>query len=115
MVDPVALASGISTLKDAFDLLRGAIGVVKDTKDLLPKDEKTPTITAALTTAESSVRVAEAEIAKALGYQLCKCEFPPTPMLTVGRIENATMSGPVFECSKCGYNTAGPLRYTRTK
>jgi hypothetical protein len=39
---------------------------VKDTKDLLPKDEKAVAITAALATAESSSRIAEAEVAKAL-------------------------------------------------
>jgi hypothetical protein len=57
---------------------------VKDTKDLLPKDEKAAAIMAALATAESSARMAEAEVAKALGYELCRCQFPPTPMLTVG-------------------------------
>jgi hypothetical protein len=34
--------------------------------------------------ASSNTAIAEAEIAKALGYELCKCDFPPTPMRTVG-------------------------------
>ena len=118
MVDPIALASGIATAKTAFDALRTAIGLVKDTKDLLPKDEKTATITAALATAESSSRMAEAEIAKALGYELCKCQFPPTPMLTVGYFDRPVgghkASDPVYECPKCGSDNAGPFSYTRT-
>src|SRR5258708_26355240 len=77
--------------------------------------ETTATITAALATAESSSRIAEAEVAKALGYELCKCQFPPTPMLTVGSIDNPEMKlrGPVFECPRCGFNTAGVWNYTR--
>ena len=115
MVDPITLASGISTVKTAFDALRAAIGLVNDTKNLLPKDEKTATITAALATAELSSRIAEAEIAKALGYELCKCQFPPTPMLTVGSIDvpQARRHGPLFECPKCGFNTAGMWAFTR--
>jgi hypothetical protein len=115
MPDPVTIGSAIPAVKTAFDTFRAAIGLVKDTKDLLPKDEKAAAITAALATAESSSRIAEAEVAKALGYELCKCEFPPTPMLSVGSIDSAAakMRGPVFECPRCGYNTAGPWTYTR--
>jgi hypothetical protein len=115
MVDPITIASGIATVKTAFDALRTAIGLVNDTKNLLPKDEKTATITAALATAASTSLIAEAEIAKAFGYELCKCQFPPTPMLTVGSIDNpqAKKEGPVFECPKCGFNTAGMWNYKR--
>jgi hypothetical protein len=84
MPDPITIASGIATVKTAFDALRSAIGLVNDTKGLLPEGEKKAAITAALATAESSSRLAEAEMAKALGYELCKCQFPPTPMLTIG-------------------------------
>jgi hypothetical protein len=115
MPDPVTIVSGIAAAKTAFDALRSAIGLIKDTKDLLPKNETTAAITAALATAESSSRVAEAEIAKAFGYELCKCQFPPTPMLTVGSIDNPhqNMRGPVFECPRCGYNTAMMWNYNR--
>jgi hypothetical protein len=118
MPDPLTVAAGISAVKTTFDALRSAIGLLKDTKDLLPKDEKTATITAAIATAESSSKIAEAEVAKALGYELCKCEFPPTPMLTVGyfniQVSNHSATDPVFECPKCGQNNAGPFRYERT-
>jgi hypothetical protein len=115
MPDPVTIASGISAVKTTFDALRSAIGLVKDTKDLLPKSDTTAAITAALATAESSSRIAEAEVAKALGYELCKCEFPPTILLTVGTITHpaAKKKGPVFECPKCGINNADGWMYDR--
>jgi hypothetical protein len=117
MPDPVTIVSAIPAVKAAFDAMRSAIGLVKDTKDLLPKEEKAKAdaITAALATAESSSRIAEAEVAKALGYELCGCAFPPTIMLTVGQHNGRpeTGLGPVFECPRCGYNTAGPYTYKR--
>jgi hypothetical protein len=36
MPDPVTIASGISAAKVAFDAMRSAIGLLKDTQDLLP-------------------------------------------------------------------------------
>jgi hypothetical protein len=114
MPDPLTVAAGISAVKTTFDLFRSAIGLVKDAKGLLPKEDKSvATITAALEAAESSSRIAEAEVAKALGYELCKCQFPPTPMLTVGMMEGRPKTGPVYECPKCGFNTAHPFNYER--
>jgi hypothetical protein len=117
MPDPATIVSAIPAVKAAFDALRAAIGLVKDTKDLLPKEEKAKAdaITAALATAESSSRIAEAEVAKALGYELCKCNYPPTIMLTVGAHTGRTAQGqgPVYECPRCGYNTAYPHAYQR--
>jgi hypothetical protein len=94
--------------------LRAAIGLVKDAKELLPK-EKSEVVNAALATAESSSLIAEAEMAKALGYELCKCTFPPTIMVTVGQHNGRTElgTGPVYECPLCGYNSAGPYMYNR--
>src|SRR5260370_25299843 len=116
MPDPLTVAAGISAVKTTFDLFRSAIGLVKDAKGLLPTDDKSvATITAALEAAETSSRTAEAEVAKALGYELCKCQFPPTTMLTVGMLNGRPSSkiGPVFECPKCGFNTAHPFMYDR--
>ena len=64
-----------------------------------------------------SAAIAEAEIQKALGYELCKCQWPPVAMLTIGyfhRIHGKHQEGdPVFECPKCGYTDAGPSNFTR--
>lgn len=86
----------------------------QDAKDLLPK-EKADVVNAALATAESSSAIAQAEVAKALGYELCKCSYPPTIMLTVGQHNGRGQGvGPVSECPRCGFNTAGPFMYNRT-
>jgi hypothetical protein len=119
MPDPMTIATAIGALKPTFDALRSAMGLLKDAKDLLPAGDKRETaISQALVTAESSAKIAEAEVARALGYELCKCEFPPITMLTVGHVSNAHaaergLQGPVYECPKCGYNSALAFSYTR--
>jgi hypothetical protein len=72
-------------------------------------------IEAALEKASIATAVAEAEVAKGLGFELCRCQFPPIPTLTVGHIDNPTakMRGAVYECPKCGFNSAGPWSYNR--
>jgi hypothetical protein len=119
MPDPLTVAAGISAVKTTFDALRSAIGLVKETRDLLPKDETTAVITAALVTAESSSRIAEAEVAKALGYELCRAHFPPVIMLQVGHhtanADKFSATGkPVFECPQCKADTAAPYSFQRT-
>jgi hypothetical protein len=107
MPDPTIIAAAIAELKPTFDAVRSALSLLKEAKDLLPAgDHRQAAISQALATAESSSRIAEAEIAKAFGYELCKCEFPPTIMLAVGYHSTGTTRGPVHECPKCGYNTA---------
>jgi hypothetical protein len=113
--DIATVVGAIAALKPTFDALRSAMGLLKDAKELLPPgDQRGAAISQALATAESTSRIAEAEVAKALGYELCKCEFPPTPMLTVGSLDGRPNTGQVYECPKCGFNTAYPFTYTRT-
>jgi hypothetical protein len=112
--DPITIVGAATAIKTTFDALRSAMGLLKDAKGLLPSgDQREAAISQALATAESSSKIAEAEIAKSLGYELCKCEFPPTPMLTVGEHNGRPKTGPVYECPKCGFNTAGPFMYNR--
>jgi hypothetical protein len=91
--------------------------MVKDARSggsVSEKQEKA--IDNALTIASSNAALAEAQLAVAFGFEMCKCEFPPTPMLTVGyKGGGQAGEGPVFECPKCGFNTAGIWSYTRTK
>jgi hypothetical protein len=119
MPDPLTVAAGLSALKPAFDTMRSVIGLIRDTKDLLPNDQKTEAITAALATAESSSKIAEAEVANALGYELCRAHFPPVIMLAIG-YHTANESAfsrtgkTVFECPECKANSAGPFSFGRT-
>lgn len=115
--DPGTWSQGALAFKSIFDGLRSAIAMVREARGSPNggKDEG-KLIEAALDKASVATAIAEAEIAKALGFELCKCQFPPTPMLTVGHIDNAhaKMHGPVYECPKCGYNSALMWSYQRT-
>src|SRR5262245_27367803 len=110
--DPATWGQAVTLLKGAFDTFRSAIGMVKDVQSLgggTPEQQKA--VDDALDKAAAAAAVAEAQIAKALGYDLRKCQFPPTIMTTVGYF-NKPHAGrwpadPVYECPQCGYNTAG--------
>ena len=97
-------AQGASALKVAFDAFRSAVGLARDLRGGTPAEQRA--IDEALDKASTAAQLAEAEIAKALGYELCKCEFPPIVMKTVGYGRNAKISGAIYECPKCGFNTA---------
>ena len=113
--DPNTWLQGATAVKAAFDAFRTAIGLVRDARKAIGGDDaQAQVVTKALDHAVSTAAIAEAEIAKALGYQLCKCEFPPTMMLTVGYRSRGTETGePVFQCPKCGILSCGPWAYTR--
>jgi hypothetical protein len=103
-------------LKTGFDTFRSAVGLVRDTEKALGRDETSnKVINAALDHAVGTAAIAEVEIAKGLGYELCKCQFPPTIMLTVGGITGpqGQPARPIYECPKCGYNSSGGWSYNR--
>jgi hypothetical protein len=115
--DPQAWSQGAAAFKSIFDGLRTAIAMVRDLRGNTGASSKeTALIDAALDKADTATAIAEAEVAKALGFELCKCEFPPTPMLTIGWMSNPAVKkeGPVYECPKCGINTSMGWSFTRT-
>jgi len=117
--DPATWAQGLGALKTAFDSVRSAISIVKDARSLGGgTQQQQQAIDQALTVANSSTAIAEAQIAQAFGYELCRCDFPPTPMRTVGYFQvnggNHKMGDPVYECPKCGRTNAGPFQFERT-
>ena len=82
---PDTWLKGASAIKTMFDSVRSAIGAVKEANELGGGNEQQKqVVTQALATASTSTVIAQAEMAKAFGYQLCKCDFPPTIMKTVG-------------------------------
>ena len=74
-------ADAFALAKAGFDLFRSAIGLAKDVQGILPAGEKKDAIAASLEQAERQMKLAEAQIAQSLGYHLCRCEWPPTPMV----------------------------------
>jgi hypothetical protein len=132
-MDLAEIAAGIGIVKTGFDALRTALGLVKDVEGALPAGEKKEAVARALEEADKQIRLGEAQIAKALGYPLCRCAFPPTPMLAIGYrpqagqrehalllelVAKGQITSPstftIHECPMCGANDAGPFDYTRT-
>ena len=89
----------IEALKGAFSLLGSAIGLAKRAKDLLPEGPEKKAVEQNLEEAERGSKLAEAQIAQALGYMLCKCTFPPQIMLKTG---HSRAHGDHFQCPRCG-------------
>jgi hypothetical protein len=112
--DPGTWSQGALAFKSIFDGLRSAIAMVREARSSPNggKDEG-KLIEAALDKANAATAIAEAEVAQALGYQLCKCEFPPTPMLTVGTTGRGDRATVVYECPKCRFNTSMPFTFNR--
>lgn len=110
------IPEGLIQLKAVFDLFRSALGSVKDASDLLPDGEEKETVGQVLKEAENAAQIAEASIAQAFGYELCKCTFPPIPMLRVGyRMPHGERNKVqyIYECPKCNQNSAGGWAFNR--
>jgi hypothetical protein len=81
----------------------------------LPAGEKKDAIGQSLGQAERQMQLAEAQIARSLGYKLCHCDYPPTPMLLVGyRIDGFGNRADVHECPVCKNNDARLEAWERT-
>jgi hypothetical protein len=121
-MDISQVGAGLAAVKTAFDALKSAVDLARRVKDALPSGSEKDRAAAALEDAERKMAEAEASVAEALGYTLCRCQFPPTPMLMVGHIPNMHLSGidrgkvlsqparagggmtgsiPVHQCPKC--------------
>jgi hypothetical protein len=106
-VDLAAITAGLAAAKSGFETLRTALGLVKDAQGLLPAGEKKEAVARTLEEADKQVRLGEVQIAQALGYLLCRCAFPPTVMLAVGRYPPVgDIPDVVHECPRCGANDA---------
>jgi hypothetical protein len=110
-MDLTQIAGAVAGAKTGFDMLRAAIGLVRDVQGVLPEGEKKDVVGRTLAEADKQVALAEAQIAQALGYPLCRCQFPPIPMLKVGwtsvpkpdpkRGGNRMVDVDAHECPKC--------------
>jgi hypothetical protein len=67
-VDLSSLADGLAYAKSGFDLLRSAVGVLKDVQGTLPAGDKKDAVGISLGQAERHLQLAEAQIAQGLGY-----------------------------------------------
>ena len=117
MADLISLAEGIALFKSGMDGIRGALGVWRDIRGALPEGGQKEAVTRALEKSEEQLQIAEAQIAKGLGYSLCECAFPPIPMLTVGWMNGRGAGIPsraVHRCPKCGITDNSGWGWTPT-
>lgn len=109
--DPNAWAQGATAFKAIFDGLRSAIGMISELRasNQSGSTAQLQFVDQALEKASRAAQIAEAQVAQALGYELCKCEFPPVPMRTVGHIDQPGIKrrGPVCECRSVDTTTRG--------
>jgi hypothetical protein len=76
-----------------------ALGLVKQAKELLPAGPAKAQIEEKIAQAEEKSRAAEADLAKAMGYALCKAHWPPVIMLSVGYHDKRQVE--CFQCPEC--------------
>lgn len=88
----------IEALRTGLSLLTSAIGLAKQAKEMLPESKEKKSVEEGLERAERSTKIAEAEIARGLGYQICRCTFPPQIMLKTGFSREY---GDHFQCPRC--------------
>jgi hypothetical protein len=86
----------IAQLKDAFEMFYKVIASLKTFKDLLSGSKKEDA-EKILRDAEKEFRLAEAKIAQELGYPICRCNWPPEIMRSIGMGEY----GDSFQCPAC--------------
>ena len=100
----------VQELKTGFDLFRVALGLIRDARDTLPDPGQREALSKSLEAAERASQIAEAQVAKALGYRLCQCTFPPQIMLVTARDQYGRES---VKCSRCNYeDRPAPLQTT---
>jgi hypothetical protein len=111
-------SQALASLKEGFDAVRAAVGLARDVKQLTQASKKeSEAIDEAIGQAETSIKVAEAKLAQALGYELCRCAFPPTPMLKIGYYHERGSDQKilnVYECPRCKSTNAGGNMFQRT-
>jgi hypothetical protein len=90
----------LSSITEMFGLFRSALGAVREVKDLLPAPQQKP-IEETLQKAELVATAAEAKLAAELGYQLCRCTWPPQIMT---RLSHGSLTGSGYQtwwCARC--------------
>lgn len=83
----------IESIKQAISAFSAAIIALKQAKDLLPEGKKKEEIVESIENAERQIKIAEAQIAHSMGYEICRNHFPPEVMLSADD-EN-------WVCTKC--------------
>lgn len=87
----------LKPLSEGITILCSLVSTIKSVIDMLPKKEK-EAASRQLAEVEEKFQIAQTQIAKELGYELCRCTWPPQIMLRAGEAEY----GEKFRCPACG-------------
>jgi hypothetical protein len=88
--------AGVTDTIAAFRESLRAVSAARAVWGFLPSKKKRREAKAALANAEKKVALLEAEMAKALGYEICHCTFPPPVMVLKEGHDK------IFKCPGCG-------------
>ena len=102
------VTEAMESVKVGLSLFAQALGLVKQTNDLLPDSKDKEVIEKSLNEANKAAKLAESQIAQALGYSLCKCTFPPQIMLSNGYKEHNYSQQEEFICPLCKKSSIAP-------
>lgn len=104
-IDPQAVKSG-------FDAFKAVLDTFKSIKEMYNADPaKHEAATIAVTAAEKELKFAEARLAQALGYELCRAHFPPIPMLK-NRIDPQSVET-IYRCPECATESPSPEYFAK--
>ncbi len=102
------IAEAMESVKFGWSLFSEAIGLVRNVQESLPDSDEKENIARSLVEANKAAKLAEAQIANALGYNLCKCTFPPQIMLSQGYKETDYTHEEEYICPKCNKSSVPP-------
>ena len=106
-MDMGEIKDSFEALKLAFQSFKEGLSWAKKAKDKLPDGDQKSSVGESIEQAENAGNLAEAQIAKALGYPLCQCTFPPRIMLSVGYDQQQREQ---FRCPECNKTIPLPFR-----
>lgn len=92
------LTQYVTDVKTYFSLLKESIGMFKAAKDLLPESPEKDTATTAIEEASKKAQLAEAGLAKSLGFPLCPRCWPPVVLAATFVHQNTDR----YKCPSCG-------------
>jgi len=72
---------GGTRLVGLFTAAKTALDIIRGIRSELPKGAEADEAQQKIEEAESALKRSKAELAKSLGFRLCKCQFPPEIML----------------------------------
>lgn len=97
-IDPQSVKYGFDAVRSAIDSLKAIKDTFGGTKQAEVGDQ--------INAAERQVKLAEAQLAQALGYPLCRAHFPPVPML-MDRVEPNRVTV-IHRCPECAREDPSP-------